>query len=125
MALYDIDNVSSIDDHNKEKRREIMISNKHIIDKNVNKYNEWIIQRKVSSHIIDIKKERNKVTEERITSFKHKCKAEHDILLAEKLIKSAADVYVNRAIEVLKEESLKGSEDECLRIIKRIFLQET
>ena len=29
----------------------------------------------------------------------------------------------NRAIEVLKEETLKGSEEDCLRILKRIFME--
>ena len=44
--------------------------------------------------------------------------------LVETLIESTSNVYLNRAIELLKEETLKGSEEECLRIIQRIFKAE-
>ena len=40
------------------------------------------------------------------------------------LLKSTSDVYVHRAINLLKEEKLKGSEGECMRIIQRIFAPE-
>ena len=42
-------------------------------------------------------------------------------MLANKLIKSTADYYVNKAISVLKEEKLKGREEEC-RIGRSRFL---
>lgn len=123
VYLYDIDKVSSIDDKNKEIRKEIMISNKYIIDKSIEKFNEWQKQRKISPYIMKMQKERDKVILERIDSFSHKCANDKDIKLANTLIKSAADVYINRAIEVLKEETLKGSEEDCLRILKRIFME--
>ena len=123
VELYDIDDVSSIDDNNKEKRREIMNSNRHIIDKYMSKYEIWEKQRKISPYILEMKTERDKVILDRVNSFKNKCKDDNDVALADKLIKSVANVYVNRAIELLKEEALKGSEDECLRIIERIFLE--
>lgn len=123
VYLYDIDDVSSIDDKNKELRKEIMISNKYIIDRSIHKFNEWKKQRKISPYIKEMKEERDKVILDRINSFSHKCKSEEDIKLANTLIKSATDVYINRAIEVLKDETLKGSEDECLKILKRIFME--
>ena len=108
---------------NKEIRKEIMISNRYIIEKSIDKFNQWNKQRKISPYIKEMKEERDKVILERINSFSHKCKNEDDIQLANTLIKSATDVYINRAIEVLKEETLKGSEEECLRILKRIFME--
>ena len=38
------------------------------------------------------------------------------------MIKSTADAYVNRAIELLKSEALKGSDSYCAEIIEKIFL---
>lgn len=123
VQLYDIDKVSLIDDKNKDIRKNIMISNKYIIDKNIEKFNEWQKQRKLSPYIKDMKNERNKVVFERVKSFTKKCKDESDIDIAYTLIKSAADVYINRAIEVLKEETSRDSEEECLRILKKIFIE--
>ena len=40
------------------------------------------------------------------------------------LLKSTSDAYINRAIEVIKNETLEGSEEECLRIVRKIFLTE-
>ena len=123
VYLYDIDKVSSIDDKNKEIRKEIMISNKYIIEKSIDKFNQWNKQRKISPYIKEMKEERDKVILERINSFSHKCKNEDDIQLANTLIKSATDVYINRAIEVLKEEQLKGQGEECIKILEKIFLK--
>ena len=44
-------------------------------------------------------------------------------MLANKLIKSTADYYVHKAIYVLKEEKLKGREEECLEILQKIFME--
>ncbi|WDC84907.1 hypothetical protein PL321_04860 [Caloramator sp. mosi_1] len=38
------------------------------------------------------------------------------------LFKSTSDAYVNRAIEVLKNEFLEGRGEECLRIVEKIFM---
>lgn len=123
VELYDIDSVSSIDDINKEKRKNIMNSNLYIIDKYIDKFNEWKMQRRLTPYIIDMKNERDKVVQDRVESFTHKCKDDEHIDVASILIKSAADVYINRAIEVMKEEAVRGSEDECIRILKKIFIE--
>ena len=54
-------------------------------------------------------------------TFENKCKNKEDIDLAETLIKSTADYYVNKAIKVLKNERVKGREEECLKILMEIF----
>lgn len=123
VKLYDIDAVSSIDDKNKEIRKEIMNSNRYIIHKNIDRFNEWRKQRKIVPYIKEIKEKRDNVVLDRVNSFSKKCKSKEDVDLANTLIKSATDVYINRAIEVLKEEALKGSEEECLKILKRIFME--
>ena len=48
-------------------------------------------------------------------------KDKEDAKLAEILIKSTSDYYINRAIKVLKNERAKGREDECLKILTEIF----
>ena len=45
------------------------------------------------------------------------------LLATNKLIKSTADYYVNKAITVLKEEKIKGREEECLEILQKIFME--
>ena len=57
----------------------------------------------------------------RSITFKNKCKDKSDIKLANTLIKSASDFYINRAIKILKEETLKGRGEECIEIIEKIF----
>ena len=42
-------------------------------------------------------------------------------VLADTLIKSASYAYVNKAIEVLKEETLNGNGEIALSIIEKIF----
>ena len=58
---------------------------------------------------------------ERIKTFSNKGNGEN-AKLAERMIKSTADAYVNRAIELLKSEALKGSDSSCAEIIEKIFL---
>lgn len=121
VELYDIDDISSMDDANKKLRNERMQSFKYITNDAIKDFTDWKKLRGISSYIKNIKESGNKVVEERYDTFYNKCKNQEDIKLAKVLIKSTSDAYVNRAIEVLKEEKLKGCEDECLRILERIF----
>ena len=121
LELYDIDDISAMDDVNKKLRNERMQYFKYITNDAIKEYIDWKKLRGISPHIKNIKEAGNKVVEERCDSFYNKCKNSDDIKLAKKLIKSTSDAYVNRAIEVLKEEKLKGCEDECLRILEKIF----
>ena len=61
------------------------------------------------------------VYKERLETFKHKKETKDNEKLAELLLKSTSNAYVNRAIDVLKEEHLKGMSKECVDIISRIF----
>ncbi|WP_163193091.1 glutamyl-tRNA reductase [Clostridium thermarum] len=121
IELYNIDNLNSIDEENKNKRREVMLENLHIIEEYVEAYMNWKSIREIVPQIERIKAHSSRVFEERFEVFKNKQHSKNAEELAEKLIKSAAQVYANRAIEVLKEEKLKGREEECLRILERIF----
>ncbi|MGG7143498.1 glutamyl-tRNA reductase [Clostridium nigeriense] len=124
IKLFDIDEISSIDDENKNLRKERMLQYKNIIKEHINNFCEWKNLREVSDIIKSMKKNSSKVINERQKTFEHKCHDKKDIEIAEILIKSTSDYYVNRAIEVLKEEQLKGHGKECIKILEKIFLKE-
>lgn len=123
IKVYDIDTISSIDIYNREKRKDVMFQNKSIMDKYIEEFYEWKKLQKVVNDIIKIKKSGEKVYKRRYETFKNKKNTKDNEKLASTLIKSTSDAYVNRAIEVLKEEELKGSGEECLRIIRKIFYE--
>lgn len=122
--VYNIDNISLINDGNKKMRFDKMDSNKFILDKYLNEYYDWRKLRCIASSIKKVKDNSELVYKKRILTFKNKSKSEKDINLANQLIKSTSDYYINRAIEVMKQETLKGSGAECLRIIEKIFMTE-
>ncbi|MBU6137109.1 glutamyl-tRNA reductase [Clostridium tertium] len=123
VNLYDIDDISSIDDDNKKLRKERMLKFKDIINAYIEGYFNWKDIRNIAAVIQDMKKNSSKVIKERQTTLKNKCNDKKDIEIAQKLIKSTSDYYVNRAIEVLKEEQLKGQGEECIKILEKIFLK--
>ncbi|MDV4149464.1 glutamyl-tRNA reductase [Clostridium sp. AL.422] len=123
VKLYDIDEISSIDDENKNLRKERMLEFKNIIKEYIDNYFEWKNLREVSTIIKDIKNNSSRVIKERQKTLQNKCRDEKDKEIAEMLIKSTSDYYVNRAIEVLKEEQLKGKGKECVKILEKIFLK--
>jgi glutamyl-tRNA reductase len=108
-------------DENDIKRKELMRQNRIIIDGYLKKYEDWIKTRDILHHINNIKKVGKAVHRERYESFKNKRGSKDEFTLADILLKSTSDFYVNRAIEVLKDENLKGKGEECLSIISRIF----
>ena len=119
--VYNIDDISSVNDENKKLRVEKMKENKYILDKYFNEYDEWIKLRGVSEKIQKVKSAGYEISEKRMTTFKNKCKDDNDIKLANMLIKSTSDFYINRIIKVIKEETLKGREKECMEIIEKIL----
>lgn len=123
VRLYDIDEISSMDDENKELRKERMIENKKIIGDYVEEYVTWKSLRRISGIIKDFKDTENRVIKEREITLNNKFNDERQIEIAKMLIKSTSDYYVNRAIKVLKEEELKGYGEECARILEKIFLE--
>ncbi|MGH4120250.1 glutamyl-tRNA reductase [Clostridium sp.] len=121
IVVYDIDKISAIDDENRKKRSELMQNNKYIIEKYVGDFIEWQELREIGPHIKKLLKSGEMIYYSRYESFKHKQHSKDNEKLAMTLLKSTSDAYINRAIEVLKEEQLKGRADECLRIVERIF----
>lgn len=123
VTLYDVDNIGLIDEENKNLRKERMLKHRYIIDKYIEGFDNWKDIREITPLIKNMKEQGQKVAQERIDSFNHKSSSKDPNKLAESLIKSTSDYYVNRAIEVLKDERLKGSDEECLRIIEKIFMR--
>jgi glutamyl-tRNA reductase len=121
VKVYNIDKVSSIDDENRKKRKDIMIKNRYIINKHIKEFMDWQKIQGISGEILNIKKCGEKVYKKRYKTFKNKRYTKDNEKLAEILFKSTSDAFVNRAIDVLKEEQLKGSAEDCMKIIKKIF----
>lgn len=121
---YNIDEISKIDDKNKVLRMERMNQYEYIINDSINEYIKWLELRTLSPEIKKIKENAEKVYKRRLKTYINKSKNIDESELVEKLLKSITNLYSNRAIEILKEEKLKGSEKECLQIIKKIFAQE-
>lgn len=124
IELYDIDDISLIDDENKKLRKDKMIVCKNITNKYIEEYLNWKEIKGIFSVIQEIKENSNKIIEKRKSTLENKFNNKKDIEIANKLIKSTSDYYVNRAIEVLKEEKLKGQEEECIRILEKIFMKQ-
>ena len=123
VTLLDIDTISKLDVDNKKLRNEKMNEYKFLVDEYLNEYKNWLNIREVTYYIHEMKNTGNSVVESRAKSFENKCKDKRDIDLATTLIKSTSDYYINRAIKLLKEEKLKGREEECLNILKQIFME--
>jgi len=120
--VYNIDTISYINDKNKKLRKEKMEEHKFIMTKYLKEYEEWLKLRSISPKIKRLKIFGNEISKKRIKTFLNKSDNEKDINLANKLIKSTSDFYINRAIEVIKEETLKGCGEECMKIIEKIFV---
>jgi glutamyl-tRNA reductase len=122
VQVIDIDSISAIDDENKQIRKEIMKKNRVILEKYIKEYKDYKVLNEIVPHIKKIKSYGDSVYKDRYETFINKKASKNNEELAEKLLKSTSDLYINRAIEVLKEEQLKGCGDECLRIIEKIFI---
>lgn len=121
IKVMDIDDISNMDDNNKIMRREKMEKYKYILDEHIDKFTIWQSVSELSPEIQYIKNFGEEVNRERIKTFKNKKNTKDHEELAETLIKSTSKVYINRFIEVLKEEKLEGREKYCLEIMKKIF----
>lgn len=124
IKLFDIDYISALDDENKRLREERMNGCRYVIESFIEEYKQWIELREIAPHIKKIKAYGEAIYKERVQSYKSKSKSLEDQELAITLIKSTSDAYVNRVIEVLKEEKLRGCGSECMRILEKIFLRE-
>ncbi|MBZ9609030.1 glutamyl-tRNA reductase [Clostridium estertheticum] len=119
--VYDIDMLGDIHDANYKRREASMRDNRYIVDEAIKEYIEWKTMEELSPFIKKLKHNGEGVYKERLETFKHKKETKDNEKLAEILLKSTSNAYVNKAIEVLKEEHLKGRSKECVDIISRIF----
>ncbi len=119
--VYDIDKLRDIHDDNYRKRENSMKNNRYIVDKAIKEYIEWKKMKELSAFIKRIKDNGEDIYKERLDTFKHKKESKDNEKLAEMLLRSTSNAYINRAIDVLKEEHLKGRAKECVDIISRIF----
>lgn len=121
IELLDIDMISKIDDENKKLRKERMESCRDIIRRHISAYEEWRQLKEISPYVKKLKAISQDVSQKRIDTFINKSETKDHKELAEVLIRSTSDFYVNRAIEALKEAKLEGREEQCLEIIQKIF----
>lgn len=124
VEVYDIDDISSIDEENKIKRKEKMEKYRYIIQKYMKEFLKWQRFNELSPEIQKIKRYGNKICEKRIDTFKNKKYTKDNEQLASIMIQSTAKVYISRAIKLLKEEKINGRENECIRFINSIFCDE-
>lgn len=121
VELFDIDKVSALHDETYMKRKASMESGKYIINEAIEKYKEWLDLDSLSKTIQMMSESANIVSTKRFKTFKNKMHTKDNLELAEILIKSTSNAYLNRSIEVLKDEYLNGRGEECLNILKKIF----
>lgn len=121
VEVIDIDTISLMDDENKQKRKEIMRENRVVLEKYIEEFKNYELIMDIVPHIKDMKNLSEVVSEQRYNTFKNKKYTKDPDKLAKTMIKSTSDFYINRAIEVLKDEQLKGSGEECLNLIEKIF----
>ena len=125
VEVYNIDEISKIDDANKRLRTSRMKEFEPLALEAAHEFEEWLRLREISKVIKEIKTNGDDIYKRRLETFEQKQKESSDnSSLVKMLLKSTSDVYVHRAINLLKEEKLKGSEGECMRIIQRIFAPE-
>jgi glutamyl-tRNA reductase len=121
VSLYDIDHISAIDENNKMLRKEKMEKYRYIIEEAIDEFLKWQSLDEISPEIQKIKSFGDQVCERRIKTFKNKRYTKDNEMLVETMIQSTAKVYINRAINVLKEGKLQGKEEEYMKLINKIF----
>ena len=121
VKVYDIDNISSIDENNKIMRKEKMEKYRYIIQEYIDEFIKWQSLDELSPEIQKMKNFGDQICKKRIETFKNKRYTKDNELLVQTMIQSTAKVYINRAIDALKEAKLQGKEDEYLKLINKIF----
>ncbi|CDF57298.1 glutamyl-tRNA reductase [Thermobrachium celere] len=121
IVYFDIDTITSINDENKDKRKRVMEENRFIIDKHLEEFMNYLNTRCLSDVIKKLQNSSDRVYKRRLKTYLNKY-PKCDFETLEVLFKSTSDAYVNRAIEVLKQEYLEGRGEECLRIVEKIFM---
>lgn len=125
VALYDIDKISALQDETYKLRKAKMESRRHMLQEAADQYLNWLKLNEVTGVFSQMQESARHVSSKRLKSFKNKMHTKDTLQLAETLINSTSNAFLNRSIEVLKEECREGGGEECLRIIKKIFQVET
>lgn len=122
VEVFDIDSICSMQDESCQVRRDIIEKYRYIIDDYIDEFYRWKKLRELSPYIRMIKENGDSICRQRSSTFRNKRNTRDNEELVNMLLKSTSNVFVNRAIEVLKEEHLKGRGEECMKIIEKIFL---
>lgn len=122
FEILNIDRLDEMDQENQRRRSEMMLKHSYIIDKYISEFEEWKSTKEIIPYILAMEEKKRAVVDKRAKDFRNKRHSKDVDELAKTLIDSSANVYVNRAIETLKEEYLNGRGQECLNLIKKIFM---
>ena len=122
IKLYNIDDISKMDKCNKDKRKTQMEKCRYIIENHIKEFMNWEKLRGLAPFFKEISDSSNNIYKERLKSYNRKKHTKNNEELVDVLLKSTSDYYLHRAMEILKEEKLKGSERQCQEIIEKIFL---
>lgn len=121
IEVYNIDMLRRIDDENQKKRAALMESKRGIIESYIEEFYHWKATSELAETIAEMQRKSSEIVESRHRTFRNKRESRDVDELARQMIESASSAYLNRAIEVMKSETLKGRGEECLKIIEKIF----
>ncbi len=122
VTLYNLDDLQFVDSENKALRKQIMNSHRYIIEKYYNEFKDFIILKETVPTIRALKEKGNSICKENLQTFINKKYTKDNEELVNTLLNSTSNRYINRAIELLKEETLNGNSSEVISIIEKIFL---
>lgn len=120
--VFNIDRLDEMDHENQLERERIMNSHRYILDKYIKEFNDWKATKDIIPYILQMNEKKEEIVSRRHRSFVNKMETKNIEEYSHVLMESVANAYVNRAIEVLKEEYLKGNGEECIEMIKKIFI---
>lgn len=121
VKVIDIDQVHKMDTINKEFRISKMQENYHIIDKYVDEFIDWLEFRQYKNLIMDMKKHAEQLCKMQVKKLKDFDNQEREKI--EVLLLRIANLYIDRAVEVLREAHKEGSGEICSNLMRRIFLK--
>uniref|UniRef100_A0A7C5Z5V3 Glutamyl-tRNA reductase n=1 Tax=Caldicellulosiruptor owensensis TaxID=55205 RepID=A0A7C5Z5V3_9FIRM len=121
VKVIDIDQVHKMDTVNKEFRISKMQENYHIIDKYVDEFIDWLEFRQYKNLIMDMKKHAEQLCKMQVKKLKDFDNQEREKI--EVLLLRIANLYIDRAVEVLREAHKEGSGEICSNLMRRIFLK--
>lgn len=89
--------------------------------KYIDEFIEWLGFRQYRNLIIEVKRHAEQLCKAQVKYLKNVDSREREEV--ERLLIRMANLYIDRAIEVLREAHKEGSGEICSNLIKRIFLK--